>query len=145
MSTTKELDKALDFVRPDGKKLEDIFDGFIESVKKQYIGTYNIDLVFFAASRMIRPIPIEIICNICGISFEMLNSICVECHYGLYNKNKQLSFRDEDFENYLQSRFSDSEHFMSKIADYLYAKRNEDAYCARYVHLFLDAANQFEK
>lgn len=145
VSTAKELDKALDFVRPDGKKLEDIFDGFIESVKKQYIGAYNIDLVFFAASRIIRPVPIEIICNICGISFEMLNSICVECHYGLYNKNKQLSFRDEDFENYLQSRFSDSEYFMSEIADYLYAKRNEDAYCARYVHLFLDAANQFEK
>lgn len=145
VTNTNSLNGVLDFVRPDGKSLENIFDGFIESIKIQYNKSYDIDLMFFAASRMIRPIPSKIICDICGISFAFLNSVCVECHYGLYIKKEQLSFKDEDFENYIRLKFGDSKFFMSKIADYLFEKRNEDAYCARYVHLFLDAADQFER
>lgn len=89
VSTAKGLEMVLDFVRPNGKSLKDVFDEFIENIEKQYIDMCDVDLLFFTITRMIRPIPIEIICDICGISSAMLSSICIECHYGIYSKNGQ--------------------------------------------------------
>ena len=145
LSSVESLGEALDFVRPNGKCLEDIFDGFIQSIKKQYAGMFDIDFLFYVLSFLLRPIPCDMICELCQVSNDALQSLSVECHLGFYIENNRISFRDEDFEEYLRLHFDKKECYMSKVADYIYDKRNTDAYCMRYAHIFFNQADQIER
>ena len=145
ISNASSLNEALDLVRPNGKMLEDVFGSFVEAAKKQYTGMVEIGLLFYTISRLVRPVPTEIICDICDISLETLHSMCVECHFGFYIQNDELSFRDEDFEEYLRLNYCENNTYINSIANYMFDERNRNAYCARYVHVFLDEADQFDR
>lgn len=145
LSNASLLNEVLEFVRPNGKLLEDVFCDFIEAAKKQYTSMVEIGLLFYAISSLIRPVPIKIICDICDISVETLHSMCIECHFGFYVKSGELSFRDEDFEEYLRLNYSENKEYANIIADYMFNERDRNSYCARYVHVYLDQANQFDR
>lgn len=145
LSSAECMDEVLSLVRPNGKDLILIFEQFIKSAEVQYESMVNIAVLFYALTNLPRPIPIEIICDICEISESTLRSLCVECHLGIYIAEEKISFRDEDFESFLLDRYGYNTDAIQRIADYMYENRNKHSYCMRYAHFFVNRAEHFER
>ena len=67
----------------------------------------------------------------------MLESLSVDCSFGLYIENDYIYFRDEDFETFLRDKYCDNLKAVSIITDYMYQYRHKDSYCAKHLHNFL--------
>ncbi len=145
LSGAESIECVLTRGKPTGQTIEGLFKEFIHSVEMNYRDLLDIELLLGSISILPRPIPADLLCGIVNISIEMLQSISVECHDGFYITGSNVSLRDEDFEDFLKRNYGSSQATIACIAQYMYAKRNSDPYSARYVHLFLNQANQFEQ
>lgn len=132
-------------IKPNGKTMESLFKGFVSVVKGQYDKLIDVDMLFAALINLPRPIPIGVFCELLSLSQDALLSISVECHQGFYMDNTNILLKDEDFETYLRTHYNDNTMAFQSIADYMYANRATNPYCAKYVHIFLDKANDFER
>ena len=133
--TSHEL---IDMLRPNGKSTEDLLNDILEEIRQRY-GEKNkeISLIFGVLINLPRPIPIVIAINILGCSSETLQSLSVDCSFGLYIENDYIFFHDEDFETFLRERYCDNLQAVNTISDYMYQHRQQIAYCAKHVHSFL--------
>lgn len=133
--STHEL---IDILRPDGKTTEDLLNYILEEISQRYgEGNEEISLIFGVLINLPRPIPITIATKILCCSSKMLQSLSVDCSFGLYIENDYIYFRDEDFETFLREKYCDNLKAISTITDYMYQHRHQDIYCAKYVHSFL--------
>ncbi|AOT68300.1 P-loop NTPase family protein [Geosporobacter ferrireducens] len=130
--------EVIDMLRPNGKTTEDLLNGILDEIWQRY-GERNeeISLIFGVLINLPRPIPIVIATKIFGCSPEMLQSLSVDCSFGLYIENDYIYFRDEDFETFLREKYCDNLKAVSTITDYMYQHRHQDSYCAKHVHSFL--------
>ncbi|HBN83760.1 MAG TPA: hypothetical protein DDZ89_07930, partial [Clostridiales bacterium] len=142
---SESVDGVLAQIKPDGKTMDSLFEDFISSVKKQYQELVDVEVLFYAITSLPRPIPVTLLCKLCGISSDMLLSISVECRRGFYIAGSNILLRDEDFETFLGEHYVGSQTTIELIANHMYANRSTDPYCARYIHIFLDDANQFDR
>jgi len=144
-SSSTSVNDALNYLRPDGMSMDSLFSGFIRTVKMQYESLVDVDVLFASLINLPRPIPAEMIYALFNLSPDMLTSISIECHHGFYVSGASIFFKDEDFEAYLRNTFESSLYAIKAIAEYMLQNRNVDAYCSRYVHLFLDKADRFDE
>lgn len=139
LATKREASHELvDMMRPNGKTTEDLLNDILEEIRQRY-GEKNeeISLIFGVLINLPRPIPIVIATIILGCSPEILQSLSVDCSFGLYIENDYIYFRDEDFESFLRERYCDNIKAVNTITDYMFQNRRQNAYCAKYVHSFL--------
>ncbi|MPW24328.1 hypothetical protein GC105_00785 [Alkalibaculum sp. M08DMB] len=141
--TSHEL---VDMLRPNGKTTEDLLNDILEEIWQRY-GEKNeeISLIFGLLINLPRPIPIVIATKIIDCSPEMLQSLSVDCSFGLYIENDFIYFRDEDFETFLREKYCDNLKAVSTIADYMYQHRHQNPYCAKHVHSFLAQQTDISK
>lgn len=60
-------------------------------------------------------------------------------------ENDTVSFRDQDFEDYLRLRFPNVEGLTGRIADLLYKNRHQDRYAAHHLDTFLARTERFKE
>ncbi|MDD3338081.1 MAG: NACHT domain-containing protein [Lachnospiraceae bacterium] len=132
-------------IKPNGKTMESLFNGFVDAVKAEYDKLVDTDILFSALVNLPRPTPIKVLCELLSLNQDALLSISVECHNGFYMDNANIFLKDEDFETYLRIRYGNNEKTIRIIADYMYDKRTTCSYCARYLHIFIDKANEFDR
>lgn len=145
LSEAKSVQEMLEKVKPIGKTVDMLFDGFLEESDKQYNSLTDISVLFSGLVSLPRPIPVKILCEICNISEDMLKSISIECRLGFYVSGDKVLFRDEDFETYLRSKYGENDKAINQIADYFYNNRTKESYCVGYLHIFLDKSNRFHE
>ena len=145
LSEAESIEHVLIRGNPTGQTIEGLFKEYIHSVETNYCNLLDIKLLLGSISILPRPIPTDLLCGIANISIEMLQSISVECHDGFYIAGSNVLLRDEDFEDFLKRNYGNCQATIARIAQYMYVKRDSDPYSARYVHLFLNQANQFEQ
>ena len=104
----------------------------------------DIEILFSALINLPRPVPVEILCELCSISPDTLMSISVECRRGFYIADSFIFLKDEDFETYLRTCYENNENAIKLIADYMYKNKTINPYCARYLHIFMDKADYFD-
>lgn len=143
LSSATVVEEALNLLRPNGKTIESLFNGFINTIREQYKSSLDVETLFSALTNLPRPIPVKIIQELFGVTHDVLVSMSVECQRGFYISDGYIYFKDEDFETYLRNKFEANTAAMQAIADYMYENRALNAYCARYVHLFLNKVNRF--
>jgi hypothetical protein len=145
LTSSSSVEDVLFYLRPDGMSTDSLFNGFINSVKKQYGYIIDVDALFASLINLHRPIPAEMIYALFNMLPDMLTSISIECHNGFYISDASILFKDEDFEAYLQNQFESSVDVINAIAEHMLQNHNTDAYSSRYVHLFLDKADHFSE
>lgn len=136
----------VDMLRPNGKTTEDLLNDILEEIRQRY-GEKNeeISLIFGVLINLPRPIPIVVATKILGSSPEMLQSLSVDCAFGLYIENDYIYFRDEDFETFLREKYCDNRKAVKIIVDYMFQYRRQDAYCAKHVHCLLAQLSDISK
>lgn len=78
LSNSKSTDEILLQMRPNGITLNTLFKGYINAVQMQYSPTIDLPTLFSALTNLPRPIPESILCELCDISAEALESISTE-------------------------------------------------------------------
>ena len=140
-----DIDNAIEFLKPNGKKLDGIFEEvFNKSTHLSENEFSNFERLCSILVIMPRPIPIELVLEVSGYTREMLNSACSEYLLGIYTNEKNISFRDEDFEVYLRSVSKKDIYTENKISEFMYNNRLSNDYCMRYLHIFLSRTGRFK-
>ena len=141
------IEQVINYLKPNGKKVEDIIqERIIESAKK--LGNTGKDIVNSFFTNLIslpRPVPLSYIEKISGLNEDILRDLSTDIWHGLVLNESQLSFRDEDFENYIREKFKTKERVYRKIADLFLDKANEDEYASINLGISLYEAKYNEK
>lgn len=138
--------ELVNMLLPNGKTTEDLLRDILEELRLRYgEGNDTTSFIFGVLINLPRPIPITVAMKILSCSQDMLQSLSVDCSFGLYIEHDYIFFRDEDFETFLRERYCDNSRSINVIADYMYQNRYLDAYSAKHVHSFLGLQNDTSK
>lgn len=143
---SKNIDNALQYLNPNGKNLEGIFEEALKKIDTRVPSEImSFEELCSALVELPRPIPVDIITNSTDYDAERLASACSEYLIGVYFGNGSITFRDEDFEDYLKRTAKSSETVINKIAKILYCRRFDNYYSVRYLHIFLEKSQKLEQ
>ncbi|NYC94750.1 hypothetical protein [Clostridium acetobutylicum] len=140
------IEEALQYLNPNGKNLHGIFEEAIKKIDTRITSEIiSFEELCRALVELPRPIPIDIITSSTDYDIEKLESACSEYLIGVYFGNGIITFRDEDFEDYLRTTIKNGESAIIKIAETLYNKRFDDYYSVKYLHIFLGKARKLNE
>jgi hypothetical protein len=138
--------EVINYLKPNGKKVEDLIeDKIYEAGRKLGIdGKAQIDRFFTYLITLPRPVPIDYLAALTSINEGILIDFTTDIWHGLILKDKKFSFRDEDFENYVRSKYKPREETRKHIADLFLQKAETDAYASVNLGVALYEANDHE-
>ncbi len=128
--------EALEFLRPHGKSLEDIYRNQMNEAFLRAGGEDAFQELFCAAvSIMPFPIPARLLGTVCGTDENRIEEICGELVPNLRAVGRGVELANEDFENFCEKRGANrTDESRQRIADTLHDNRFDSEYAA--IHLF---------
>ena len=134
--------QALDYLRPRGKQLADIFQtGLTEALRKNG----GIDIRNFAAALIAlpRPMPWQDLAHISQLSVQQVRDVCSDLAPGIRISGERVGFADEDFEHFVQvaagEEVDDAE---AAVASWFHERHKHDPYAAAHVAAALQKAGR---
>lgn len=129
-----EPQRALDYLRPSGKALDDVF---LEQLKHALQkGGYEQSIKALCAGLVAlpRPVPINDLSVVTGLSVASIRDLCSDLAPGVRLTNSTVTFADEDFEQFMRTE-ADAELGLirPRIADHFMSRRTSDPYAAAHV------------
>lgn len=141
----KGLNTVLASLRPGGKTLEGIFESWFDEAKKRPGTPEDVDRICEALIALPRPVPLVYAAALADVPPGTLESFCADIGFGVVVEKDTVSFRDQDFEDYLRQRLSNVEEITGRIADLLYQNRHKDRYAAYHLDTFLARTGRFQE
>lgn len=128
----KGIKEVINYLKPNGKLVEDLIEDKIIEASKRLgnNGQVMIDSFFQALISLPRPVPLSYIGSISGLNKELLQDLATDIWNGVVLSNNALSFRDEDFENFISQKYEKTKELSQKIANLFLEKANEDEYAS---------------
>jgi hypothetical protein len=135
--------QALDYLRPNGKGLHQIFQEQLKHARYK-IGLDQ-DIKAFSAGLIAlpRPIPLTDLSTVTGLNEAQLRDLSADLAPGVRLTNRLLSFADEDFEYFI--RIEAQEQLSSardRAADHFVNRHQSDAYAAAHIATALFTAGR---
>lgn len=138
-----EVSKAIDYLRPNGKGLPNVFQDQLKHARNKS-GIHQ-DIKYFCAGliSLPRPIPIEHLAEIVELNKDHLRDICADLAPGIRLTNNLISFADEDFEHFIRDEANENlPKIRNRIADYFLSIHKSDSYAATHIASALFDANR---
>lgn len=138
-----EFSKAIDYLRPNGKGLPNVFREQLEHARKK-AGIHQ-DIKYFCAGlvALFRPIPLRHLAEITGLNENHLRDICADLAPGIRLIDNLISFADEEFEHFIRDEANENlPEVRNRIADYFLSRHKSDSYCATHIATALFKANR---
>ncbi|RPI04650.1 MAG: ATP-binding protein [Ignavibacteriae bacterium] len=125
---------ALDYLRPDGKALDQIFNDRFESALRKQGTDFDLRKVCAGLVVLPRPIPIRFLSGVAGIEIENVRDICRDLAPGVRLIEDEVGFADEDFEEFVRREASSEFVAMQgRIAEYFLGLYESEPYAAVHV------------
>ncbi len=135
LAGAKSLSDAIDFLRPNGKSLNDLFDAKVREAFDR--SGVNIRRSHWCAAldELSAPIPIGVLSRVCKLNEEVTEDIVNDLAPNLRLGDRGIEFSNEDFEEYSEATAQEAKDTVrSAIADVLVSERLNSGYAAS--HLF---------
>ena len=126
--------RALDYLKPGGKGLQDVFAERMNLAFKK--GGKNEELIKFCAAviALPRPIPLEDLSAIAVLTPDEIRDICADLAPGLPINEDEVSFADEDFERFVEAQGTPQMVEIRKsIAEWFKGRSQTNQYAAVHV------------
>ena len=134
---------ALDFLRPLGKNLNQIFNEQFQQALEKSGQSDLIERVCAGLAVLPRPIPVAELAHVLGLSESQVRDICTDLAPGVRTQDGLLSFADEDFEAYVREKGRRVEQEIQRAAaDRFLANADSDEYAASHVVPLLFSAGR---
>lgn len=137
------LEDVLKPLRPNGKNLNDIFNEHISIALKRLGKKETAQHILKYIANLPRPVPLSALQHLSGIQSEILNDFITDLAPGLILCNGEISYRDEDFDAYLQDLYSLTDTDYCSISEKTKQKADQDEYCCRHLASFLQKAHKY--
>lgn len=125
---------AIDYLRPNGKGLNDVFRSQLEYAVQKGGSQGSLERFCAALSVMARPIPLVDLANVSQLSIEQLRDISSDLAPGIRIESEELTLADEDFEHFIQSAAGAGlPAAKAGLASWLWGRRTTDTYAATHI------------
>jgi hypothetical protein len=128
--------RALDYLRPHGKGLNQVFQDRLEHARRQ-AGGQDHDITVFCAGLigLPRPVPIADLSVVTGLSEAHIRDLCADLAPGVRLIMQQsIGFADEDFEHFVRTEAETQlDPIRTRIADHFVSRHTTNAYAATHV------------
>jgi hypothetical protein len=126
--------QALEYLRPNGKGLSQIFLEQFEFARIKGGNKQNTKAFCAGLVALPRPVPIEHLSSVTGIRQASIRDLCADLSPGIRLENGVISFTDEDFEHFVRSEAKERlSEFRSKTAENFLTQHKTDGYAATHV------------
>lgn len=140
-----ETGKAIDFLKPNGKCLDQIFEKTFEEACLKEGDSKIIELVCSSLIALPSPVPKVHLAKVLGKTIESINDIVADLP-GLRQFDNNLGFLDEDVEYFVREKAKKHQHKVNlRVAEYLYQIHEDDEYAAIHVAGTLFSSGQGDK
>jgi len=137
--------KAIDFLRPNGKDLDQIFEARFEEAILKEGETDALSLVCSSLIALPAPVPKRHLASVVGISIERINDIVSDLP-GMRVLEDAVGFLDEDVESFVRKKAQPKLlEAYQRSAAHFYANHESDEYSAMHLAPALFSAGQGQK
>ncbi len=137
--------KAIDFLRPNGKGLDQIFEARFEEAILKEGNTDTLSLVCSSLIALPAPVPKQHLASVVDISIERINDIVSDLP-GMRVLEDRVGFLDEDVEFFVRKKAQPNLlEAYQRSAAYFYANHENDEYSAMHLASALFSAGQGQK
>lgn len=138
------IDAVLLPLRPNGTTLSAVFEKRIRVAGERLGVPAKVGEICSALITLPRPVPTRYVAKLSGSSPGTIKDFCVDIGFGLLvDDSGDVSFRDQDFEDFIRSQVRGEEATRTRISEVLYADRTSDRYAAVHLHEFLGQAARY--
>lgn len=127
-------ENAIEYLRPNGKGLSNIFNERLDEAKRKSGIDREIKVICSGLIALPRPIPIKHLSEIVKISEAQLRDFCADLAPGIRVIDNAIGFADEDFEHFIrQEAQAHLEGVKKQTAEYLLGIHKSDSYAAMHI------------
>jgi hypothetical protein len=138
-----ETAHALNYLRPHGKGLDQVFQEQLEHARRKVGQTQDIQVFCSGLIALPRPIPVGDLSAVTQLSEAHLHDLCADLAPGVRLVNGLISFADEDFEHFV---YREAEAYRSliqnRMADHFMSRHQSNAYASTHVAAALMTAGR---
>jgi hypothetical protein len=129
-----KISSALDFLRPNGKNLGQLFSELLEFARKKTGQAQDVKMFCSGLIALPRPVPINDLAAVTGISEQHVRDLCMDLAPGVRVTQDLVSFADEDFEDFMRSEAeSQLNEIRGNIADHFARNCKTNSYAAIHI------------
>lgn len=129
----RDLTATLNYLRPGGKDLKQVFNQRLEEALLKSGGSVALDAFCAALVVLPRPIPREDLAAISNLTVAQVNDICADLSPAIRSFGPNVGFADEDFEHFIRDRNVDLASALAHVAERFFARHEIDAYAAAHL------------
>lgn len=137
------IKEVINYLRPNGKTVDDfIQERITEAINK--LGSNGEEVInsfFTYFITLPRPVPMSYIELLLGTPKSQLKDLSIDIWHGIVLNNDHLSFRDEDFENFIRQKYIPTIETRKRIADLFLERASKDDYASIFLGISLYEAN----
>ncbi|MGE0683284.1 MAG: hypothetical protein AB7P69_20595, partial [Candidatus Binatia bacterium] len=138
--------RALDYLRPHGKGLDQVFQEQLDYAFRKVGSKEDVQTFCAGLVTLPRPVPLIDLSAVTGIDEAHIHDLCADLAPGIRLLNTSIGFADEDFERFVRTEAATQISVVqARIADYFLGRHRLDAYAATHVATaLLDAGRRQE-
>lgn len=126
------INEVINYLKPNGKSVGDLILDKIEQAISR-VGKDKktlVDQFFKLLISLPRPVPISYLSEIMKVEIDFLKDLSSDIWNGLILDENLFSFRDEDFENYIQETYKTTLEELQQITQIFLSKSEVDEYAS---------------
>lgn len=127
------LTATLDYLRPGGKELKQVFDQRLAEALLKSGGSASVDALCAALVVLPRPIPREELAAVSNLTMAQVNDICADLSPAIRGSGETVGFADEDFEHFVRERVTNLDSTRAHVAERFLTRHEDDAYAAAHL------------
>jgi len=129
-----DAEKTLNYLRPDGKSLHQIFAEQLELLRKKVGADTEIKKFCSGLVALPHAIPIADLAAVTGLARAHITDLCNDLSPGIRLEDELIGLRDEEFENFVRQEAQQELPTVRKlIADHFLERYKSDAYAATHI------------
>lgn len=125
---------ALDYLRPHGKGLDNVFSEQFEHARQKVGREHDLNEFCAGLVAMPRPISVTDLAAVTGLSEAHIRDLCADLAPGVVVTQEKIGFADEDFEHFVRKVAEpELDRLRENIADHFITRHKIDAYAATHI------------
>jgi hypothetical protein len=139
------IEDVFEVLYPEGITVATLIDSQIKEANAKFGNTQIVEAILRGLVSLPRPIPLRYIAMVAETSEASIVDYCIDTWSGIDYKDGMVSFRDEDFESHITTKYPLTEDSYSKLSDQFLSAVRTDEYACMYLGHALFKANRFSE
>jgi len=136
-----DFEEILDWLRPGGKTVDDLFQKAIDDAALRNGSDELVSSICRVITNLPRPVPIDFVASLAEVEVAAVQDVCSDLAIGLYLTNETVNLKDEDLDNFLNSRYPATDELTHCKSTLFKQRANSSEYASRNLGTALSDAN----